>query len=171
MLDGVVLALAPASERLRAIRFLVAAEFFDHLFIGWSLRRFGQIAVHRGEGDDEALEEAVRTIRAGALAGIFPEGRVGDGLELQRGRTGVARIALAAGAPVVPVGIHGTQSRWPRSGLHLRRPFRARVTLSFGEPIPPQGDLGVQEDVEAFTDAVMAAIARQVEDAGAATAH
>lgn len=99
--DGVVLGLASV-ERGRIVRFLAAAEWFERPSIAWALRLYRQIPVRRGEGDSGALDVAVATLRAGALAGIFPEGRVARGPGLERGRTGVARIALAVGAPVVP---------------------------------------------------------------------
>jgi len=170
MLDGVVLAQAVAL-RGRETRFLVAIEFFRKPLWGWGLRRVDQIPIRRGAKDAGALDEAIATIRAGALAGIFPEGHVN--LEpfgpLQRGRTGVARIALAAGVPVIPVGIWGTQSRWPRSGLHFRRPWRPPVTLCFGEPIEPKGDATTREDLEGFRDHVMEVLERAVAEARADT--
>jgi len=166
-LDGVVLAVVVSERRRRMTRYLAAAEFFERWTVGWALRRFRQIPLRRGERDAAALEEAVATVRAGALVGIFPEGRVGDGAELQPGHRGVARIALAAGAPVVPTGIWGTQRRWPRPGLHLRRPWRPGLAVVFGPPLPPEGDPGAEADLDAFVDRVMAAIADQVEAARA----
>ncbi len=165
MLDGVVLAYAPAWTRRRTIRFLVAAEFFDHRFTSFFLRRFSQIPISRGRQDFEALDQAIETIRAGALAGIFPEGRINERTDLQRGRTGVARIALTSGAPVIPVGIWGTQNRWPKTGPTLRRPLRTRVTVSFGDALQPVGDVESPEDVQSFTDLVMREIAKQVDEA------
>lgn len=168
-LDGVVLGLVLSERHQRVTRFLVAAEFFHHRWFGWSLRRFKQIPVHRGRRDASALENAIVTVRGGALAGIFPEGRVNPGTELQPGKSGVARIALATGAPVVPVGIWGTQERWPQPGLHWRRPWRPRLALAFGPPIEPAGDPDAEDDVERFLDRVMSGIADQVEVARAMT--
>jgi 1-acyl-sn-glycerol-3-phosphate acyltransferase len=75
-LDGIALALVVGQRRGRMTRFLVAAEFFSKVKFGWALRSYRQIPLRRGQGDAEALDEAVRTVRSGALAGIFPEGRV-----------------------------------------------------------------------------------------------
>src|SRR5262245_57954751 len=163
-LDGLVLALTTAQEARRMTRFLVAAEFFEKTTIGWALRLYRQIPLTRGKADAGALDEAVATIGSGALAGIFPEGKVNpepDG-GLQRGRRGVGRIALASRAPVVPVGIWGTQDRWPKSGLHWRRPWRRTVAVVYGEPIEPRGDATSPEDVQVLTDFVMTGIAKQV---------
>lgn len=168
-LDGVVLALTTSSRSGRMTRFLVAAEFFRKVRFGWALRLYRQIPLQRGQGDQGALEESIETIRGGALAGIFPEGTVNSEPEtgLLRGRKGAARIALATGAPVVPVGIWGTQDRWPKPGLHFRRPWRPVVAISYGEPISPGGDPEAAEDVQAFTDLVMLAISKQAERARA----
>jgi 1-acyl-sn-glycerol-3-phosphate acyltransferase len=166
-LDGVALALATGSRGRRMTRFLVAAEFFRKLWCGWALRLYRQIPIRRGARDQGALDIAIETIRGGALAGIFPEGTVNPEPEagLLRGRKGAARIALATDAPVVPVGIWGTHARWPKPGLHLRRPWRPVVAISYGEPIPPKGDAGSAADVQAFADVITDAIAAQAERA------
>jgi 1-acyl-sn-glycerol-3-phosphate acyltransferase len=169
-LDGVLLGLIVSERRKRVTRFLVAAEFFHHRWFGWAPRAFRQIPVHRGTRDVAALESAVEVVRTGALAGIFPEGMVNAGTDLLPGKRGVARIALATGAPVIPVGIWGTQDRWPRSGLHWRRPWRPTLAITFGEPVEPMGDPGSQEDVDRFLERVMARIAGQVEVARALAA-
>jgi 1-acyl-sn-glycerol-3-phosphate acyltransferase len=172
-LDGVVLAMVTGERPRRMTRFLVAAEFFRKRRVAWALRLYRQIPLRRGEGDSVALDEAIETVRDGALAGIFPEGKVNPDPDggLQRGRTGVARIALAAGAPVIPVGIWGTQDRWPHPGLHLRHPWRPTTALAYGEPIEPRGDPNAVEDVQLFTDLVMTGIAKQVEQARALAEH
>jgi 1-acyl-sn-glycerol-3-phosphate acyltransferase len=164
-LDGVLLAVATGRYAHRMTRFLVAAEFFDKRRFGWALRLYRQIPVRRGEGDSDALDEAERTVREGALAGIFPEGRVNPDPEsgLQRGHTGVARIALGADAPVVPVGIWGTQRRWPKRGLRRGPPFRPVVAIVYGDVLVPTGDATVGADVQAFTSKVMDAIAAEVD--------
>ncbi len=166
-LDGVALALVVGRDRRRMIRFLTGAEFFHLRWFGWALRVYRQIPVRRGEGDLGALDEAIHTVRSGALAGIFPEGLVSadPGKGLQRGRRGAARIALAADAPIVPVGIWGTQLRYPKEGLHFRRPWRPTVALAFGQPVTADGDAASSEDTQHLTDLVMARIGEQVEEA------
>ena len=162
-LDGIMLAYLVARQAGRPTRYLVAVEFFDRRFHGFWLRTFKQIPIRRGVGDSGALDEAVATVRSGAVAGIFPEGTVNpdpDG-HLLRGRTGVARIALEAAAPVIPVGMWGTQARWPRTGLTFGRPLRPTVALAFGQPIEPKGHPSSVEDIQAFTAIVMVRIAEQ----------
>jgi len=173
MLDGVALAVVTGQRSRRMTRFLVAAEFFAKPMVAWALRLYQQIPLQRGRADTGALDEAVGTIRAGALAGIFPEGKVNSDPEsgLQRGRSGVGRIALETGAPVIPVGIWGTQQRWPKTGLQLGRPWRSMVAIAYGEPLEPRGDPDSTEDVQVFTDLVMTGIAKEVAEARARIAR
>lgn len=168
VLDPVILALA-VSGRGRTVRFLAGAEFFDKPFVGPALRRTRQIPIRRGAGDLRALEEAAGVIAAGALAGIFPEGRMGVGDALQPGQKGVARMALAAGVPVVPVGIWGPQVRWPRSGIRFRPllPLRPKVALVVGDPIPVEGSPRAPREVRDLTERIMSDIAGLVERARA----
>ncbi|HVM12110.1 MAG TPA: lysophospholipid acyltransferase family protein, partial [Actinomycetota bacterium] len=163
-LDPFALALA-AVRRGRTLRFLAAAEFFERPIKGWFLRGLAQIPVRRGTGGRSALDEAVRTLAAGAAVGIFPEGRVGEGMELARGRTGVARIALRSRAPIVPVGIWGTQERWPRSGPRLGPPVRPGLAVVAAPAITPVGDPTSAADQRALIDLVMGAIGRALDQA------
>ena len=166
VLDGPCLAAEVAWRRRRMVRFLVAAEVFDVPITGWILRSYRQIPIRRGRNDAGALDEAIATIRRGAVAAIAPEGAVNPKPgELQRIRSGIARIALTIGAPVIPVGIWGTHRRWSKSGRHWEPPLRPRLGLAFGEPIEPKGDASNQEDVDAFLDRVREALGRHLTEA------
>jgi 1-acyl-sn-glycerol-3-phosphate acyltransferase len=164
VLDGPVVGVVVARRTRRESRFLVAAEVFRQRLAGRVLRSFDQIPIRRGEGDSKALEEAVRTVASGAIAAIAPEGRVNEdgATEMVPFHRGVARLALATMAPVVPVGIWGTQLRWPRSGLRYRRPWRPRLAFAFGEAVAPAGDPTDGDDLAAFTQRVREAIEGQV---------
>lgn len=166
-LDGVILAAVGWWKARRVTRFITAAEFFRKPLFGAILRWFGQIPIRRGKQDIGALEAAIASAEGGSVVGIFPEGRVndvGDG-PLQPGRTGVARVALGAHVPVVPVAIWGTQQRWPRSGLRWTRPFRTPILVALGSPVEVSGDPNSVEDVRLATDEIMASLERQVADA------
>jgi 1-acyl-sn-glycerol-3-phosphate acyltransferase len=165
VLDGPVLAIEIARRMRREVRFLVAAEYYGHWPFGWILRRAEQIPIRRGEGDSGALDTAIEEIRRGALAAIAPEGHVDDHAGergLQRIRSGVARIALPTGAPVIPVGIWGTQTRFPRGGIRWTRPLRPRLALTFGPPLLPFGDVEDPDDVEAFLERIREHLDTQV---------
>ena len=164
VIDGPAVGIVVARRCRRRSRFLVAAEIFDKRLPGGILRSFDQIPIRRGQGDVDALEEAIRTVKAGAIAALAPEGRVNeDGVtEMQRFHRGVARLALATEAPVVPIGLWGTQYRWPRSGRRYGKPWRPRLAFVFGEAVIPRGDSTDQDDLAAFTLRVREAIEVQV---------
>jgi 1-acyl-sn-glycerol-3-phosphate acyltransferase len=119
----------------RRVTFLAKAEYFDKWRTAWFFRSVGQIPIHRGGGDASAraLETAREVLEAGSLVALYPEGTRSTDGNVHRGRTGVARLALECGVPVVPVGISGTEAIQPR-GSRLLRPFR-RVRVRFGEPM------------------------------------
>jgi 1-acyl-sn-glycerol-3-phosphate acyltransferase len=167
VLDGPCLAIETARLRRREVRFLVAAELFRKPVWGWVLRRFDQIPIRRGEGDLHALDRAIAIVRGGAVGAISPEGRVNDdpAVGLQRIRSGIARIALPAASPIVPVGIWGTQRRWPRSGLRASRPWRPPLGFAYGPPVQPAGDAGSADDIEGLLERIASAIAAQVQRA------
>jgi 1-acyl-sn-glycerol-3-phosphate acyltransferase len=166
VLDGPCLAAEVAWRRRRTVRFLVASEIFDVPVSGWFLRRYRQIPVRRGKSDADALDEVIATIGRGAVAAIAPEGTVNPAPgSLQRIRSGIARIALPTGAPVIPVGIWGTHRRWSKAGRHWGRPFRPRLGFAFGPAIEPIGDASVQHDIDAFVTRVREALERQLAEA------
>jgi 1-acyl-sn-glycerol-3-phosphate acyltransferase len=163
-LDGPALGAETSRCTRRETRFLVAAEFFHKTFFGWVLRSFDQIPIRRGEGDVHALDAALATLQSGALLAIAPEGgvtREPDG-ELQRIRSGFARLALPTGVPIVPVGLWGTQRRWPRGGMRWARPWRPRLAIVFGPPILPDGDATRTADVEDLRARMRIRLAEQV---------
>jgi 1-acyl-sn-glycerol-3-phosphate acyltransferase len=121
----------------RRTYFVGKAEYMD----SWTTRRlfpaFGLIPIERSAVRQAmgALDVAARALRQGHVLGIYPEGtRSRDGL-LHRGHTGVAQLALMTGAPIVPVGLIGTDRIQP-VGAHLPRPFR-RAEIRFGPAIDP----------------------------------
>ena len=162
-LDGPALAIAFTRRTKRPVRFLVAAEFFRRRFHGWVLRTFEQIPIRRGEGDGAALDAALDALREGSVIAIAPEGAVNADPEyLQRIRSGIARLALPTGAAIVPVGMWGTQQRWPRGGVRWSRPWRPTLVIAFGPPILPEGDVASEEDIDMLRDRVRDRLEDQV---------
>ena len=149
-IDGPAVAIETGRRTRREIRFLVASEFFRKVFFGWVLRIFDQIPIRRGVGDAHALDAALATLHDGSVVALAPEGEVNmqpEG-ELQRIRSGFARLALPTGTPIVPVAIWGTQGWWPRQGIVWGPPWRPRLALVFGPPILPDGDVTSEADIE-----------------------
>ena len=150
----------------RRVSFLAKQEYFQ---VGgprqWATRTFltgiDAIPVPRGgyRAAQESLEAALRVLKDGGAFGIHPEGsRSRDG-RLYRGRTGVAWLAIASGAPVVPVALSGTERIQP-VGAPMPRP--GKVVVRFGAPMrfeqPADGRQGPAR--RAATDEIMAAIAK-----------
>jgi putative phosphoserine phosphatase/1-acylglycerol-3-phosphate O-acyltransferase len=115
-----VAALALVAARLgRPVRFLAKRELFDVPLLGWVAQALGGIPVDRGSGSHQPLRTAEAALRAGEVVIVLPEGTIPRGEAffdpVLHGRTGTARLAAATGAPVVPVGLWGTDEVWPRA--------------------------------------------------------
>lgn len=119
----------------RRVTFVAKAEYFDDRKTAWFFRGVGQIPIRRegGSASEGALAAATDVLEHAGVFGIYPEGtRTRDGY-LHRGHTGVARLALRTGAPIVPVGLVGTDEVQP-THRKLPRVFRP-VTIRFGVPV------------------------------------
>ena len=120
----------------RRVTFVAKAEYFDDPKTAWFFRAVGQIPIRRegGSAAEGALAAATDVLQRGGVFAIYPEGtRTRDGY-LHRGHTGVARLALKTGAPIVPVGLVGTDECQP-TDRKLPRVFRT-VWIRFGSPLP-----------------------------------
>jgi 1-acyl-sn-glycerol-3-phosphate acyltransferase len=145
----------------RRLYFIGKAEYLD----SWTTRRLfpamGLIPIEREQARSAmaSLEVAAEVLRRGDVLGIYPEGtRSRDGL-LHRGHSGVAQLALITGAPILPVGLVGTDRIQP-VGARVPRPFR-RADVLFGEPIDPTAYGGSpRRRRQLITDDLMEAIRR-----------
>jgi 1-acyl-sn-glycerol-3-phosphate acyltransferase len=164
VLDPVLVALATA-RRGRTVRYLTVSDVFDTRIVGLALRHLDQIPLRRGAGDWAVIEEVADVIRRGSLAGISAEGTVGDGTRLLPIQKGAARIALAASASVIPVGVWGTHLRWAKSGPRLGPPLRPTVSVMVGRPIVTTGDPRNRADVRLLTDRIASELESRVASA------
>ncbi|WP_375385004.1 lysophospholipid acyltransferase family protein [uncultured Microbacterium sp.] len=149
----------------RPVHFLAKSSYFDGTGAsGWASREFftaiGAVPVQRGAGQAalDALDQQRMLLEAGNAVALYPEGtRSLDG-RLYKGRTGVAFLALQTGAPVVPVGLIGTDEAMP---VGARMPsLNARITVRFGEPLhlSHHGSAGSGRARRLATDDIMDAI-------------
>ena len=146
----------------RRITYLAKREYFIQPgFIGWIKKVFftgvGQVPVDRAVGSEAqaALDTAIRLLREGKLLGIYPEGTRSPDGRLYKGKTGVARMALEAGVPVIPVAAIGTNKLNP-IGSRMWRPHH--VHLRIGEPLDFSRCAGMAGDrfiERSMTDEIM----------------
>ena len=123
----------------RRITFLAKAEYFTGTGLkGWFTRWFytvaGQVPIDRTDSDaaQAALHTAERLLNQGKLLGMYPEGTRSPDGRLYKGKTGLARLALQTGVPVIPVAMIGTNVVNPPGSKMWRF---GRVTVRFGEPM------------------------------------
>lgn len=138
----------PLVVKRRKMTYLAKADYFKSWKTAWFFRSVGQISCERegGKKSQESLDIALEVLGEGKLLGIYPEGTRSPDGRLHRGRTGVARLALQAGAPVIPVGLVGTDLVQPRGRKWPRLTGRIRVQVKFGEPLDFSRHAGHEKD-------------------------
>lgn len=148
----------------RRPRFLAKAELFKIPFVGMVLRGAGQIRVDRGTGDQTPLLQAADALGRGEVVVIYPEGTVTKNPDFtpMQAKTGVVRLALATGVPVLPVGTWGSQRVWQKTGkgdIAFGRPVWAKA----GEPIDLVAKAGGRIDLSERSEQE-AALLRELTD-------
>lgn len=141
----------------RRVTYVAKADYFDHWYTRVFFKSWGQIPIRRegGSASESALESALEVLDRGELFGIYPEGTRSPDGRLHRGHTGVARLALRAGVPVIPVGLTGTYEVMPKD---KRIPRRGSVRVNFGSPLDFSGKRGRENEkllLRSVTDEVM----------------
>jgi putative phosphoserine phosphatase/1-acylglycerol-3-phosphate O-acyltransferase len=154
----------------RPVRFLGKKEVFDAPVIGQVLKAMGGIRVERGSGSDQPLAAAAAALAAGELVALMPQGTIPRGPAffdpVLKGRWGTAQLAAMTGAPVIPVGLWGTEKVWPRSErlpdlLALRHPPTIRVSV--GPAVAGLTGGGIDgADIDGDTKRIMAALSAQL---------
>jgi putative phosphoserine phosphatase/1-acylglycerol-3-phosphate O-acyltransferase len=158
--DVVAVGIAALQGAGRPVRALAKKELFDAPVIGQLARAVGAICVDRTGGPTQSLRVAAAALEAGEPVVIMPQGTIPRGEAffdpVLKGKTGAARLAAMTGAPVVPIGVWGTEQVWPRAArvpnvFNLTSPPTVRVRVG------PQIALG-HEDPAADTERIMSAI-------------
>ena len=139
--------------------YLIKASAFEVKGIGPFLRKAGQLPVHRGRADAGlVLKEAEKALEAGAAVVIYPESTATRDPDLwpMVAKTGVARLALATGAPVIPVAHWGTQDILPYGSKKVRLFPRKTVRTVAGPPVDLSQWAGQQTSAKALRAATAA---------------
>jgi 1-acyl-sn-glycerol-3-phosphate acyltransferase len=151
----------------RRVTFVAKAEYFESPGIkGWLQKKFfagsGQVPIDRTSGSAAAgaIQTQLRLLGDGQVCGIYPEGTRSHDGKLYRGRTGVARLALESGAPVIPVAVINTDVVAPPGKVFGKF---ARPGVRFGRPLDFSRYEGMEGDrfvLRAITDEIMYEIMR-----------
>ena len=131
-MDHLFLSVVIISLLDKKLHFLAKKEHFDSLIQRLWHNYVGGIPLDREAGGKEALGCAVRLLSYNKLIGIYPEGTRTLNGKLQKAKTGVARLALLSGAPVLPIGLIGTFKILPK-GKYI--PKLKRGTMNIGKPM------------------------------------
>jgi 1-acyl-sn-glycerol-3-phosphate acyltransferase len=148
----------------RRPRFLAKSELFQDKRIAWILRGAGQIEVKRGtESAPMALDRAFDALRGGEVVVIFPEGTITTHPDLSpmEARTGIVRLALGSGVPVIPVAVWGTANIWGK-GYAKRWWPRQDLCIRVGDPMRPSGSIEDPTTWKAAGAQIMEEISRLV---------
>ena len=146
----------------RRLTFLAKADYFTGRGVKGRataafFRGVGQLPVDRtgGKAGEAALSSGLKVLRRGELLGIYPEGTRSPDGRLYRGRTGVARMALESGAPVLPVAMIGTDKAQPTG---KKVPKIMRIGIRIGAPLDFSRYEGMEDDrfvLRSITDEIM----------------
>ena len=141
----------------RKVIFMAKKELFRFRFIGYFIGGFGAFPVHRGKLDRKALYQAEQVLANGLALVMFPEATRSKNAQLQPAFPGSALIALRSGAPILPVGITGTE-RIKGVAWLLRRP---EIIVNIGQPfyLPPASSKLTKVKLTELTNYIMERIA------------
>ena len=128
----------------RYVRFMAKKEVFDNKLAGPLMRGMHHISVDRSSGT-ASFVAALRALRAGEIVGIFPEGTISVSFEIKELKSGAVRLAMAAGVPVIPTIVWGSQRIWTKKVKRNLRREKIPIIVEFGEPLY----FDKQSDVEA----------------------
>ncbi|MGA5462691.1 lysophospholipid acyltransferase family protein [Mycobacterium sp. NPDC050041] len=120
----------------RKVRFMAKREVFDHKITGPIMRSLRHIEVDRDSGA-ASFDAACAALKGGELVGVYPEATISRSFEIKQFKSGAARMAIAAGVPIVPHIVWGAQRIWTKG--HPKNLYRPKVpiTVAVGEPIEP----------------------------------
>jgi 1-acyl-sn-glycerol-3-phosphate acyltransferase len=143
----------------RKVTFLAKSEYFTTpglkgLLMKLTFTALGQVPIDRSGGrrSEAALHTGLELLASGAALGIYPEGTRSPDGRLYKGRTGIARLALESGAPVIPVAMFNTEKIQPEGKMV---PKLERVGIIFGEPMFFDGDASDVKLHREITDEIM----------------
>jgi 1-acyl-sn-glycerol-3-phosphate acyltransferase len=154
----------------RKLFFMTKDEMWKHRWLGKLLLSVGAFPVHRESADREALQRAEEVLRRGEALVLFPEGTRRAGPVVEDLMEGAAFLSARTGAPIVPVGIGGSDLAMPK-GSNVPKPHTIQVVIGPAIPAPPRtgGGRVSRSAVHATTEALVPALQAVYDQAKAKT--
>ncbi|WP_412540277.1 lysophospholipid acyltransferase family protein [Longispora sp. K20-0274] len=122
-----------AQQSRRLVRFMAKQEIFEHRIGGPLMRGMHHIPVDRDFGIG-SYKAALSALKAGEVVGIFPEATISQSFTVKETKSGAARLAAAAGVPLIPVALWGTQRLWTKGRPRTLTRRHTPITIIVGEP-------------------------------------
>lgn len=152
-----------AQKSGRLVRFMAKKSIFTHHTTGPLMRGMKHIPVDRQSGS-EAFRTALKALKAGEIVGLFPEATMSRSFELKEFKPGAVRMAQAAGVPLLPTTIWGSQRVWSKNVPKHRLRSNTPIHITIGDPIVVEKG----EDAIAATERLREVMHKQLEDQHAA---
>ena len=130
----------------RLVRFMAKKQVFDHPISGPLMRGMKHISVDRENGAPSYVE-ALQALRDGEIVGVFPEATISRTFELKEMKSGVIRLAMDSGTPVIPTIVWGSQRIWTK---HQKRNFARNhfpITVAIGTPYSIANDASIEMEM------------------------
>ncbi len=149
----------------RLVRFMAKQSVFEHRISGPLMRGMHHIPVDR-EAGLASYRQALGALKGGEVVGVFPEATISQSFTIKDMKSGAARMAAAAGVPIVPMALWGSQRLWTKG---RPRSFRRHVPISIaiGEPLSPtpreKGD-AVMDEIRVRMTALLDKVQREYPD-------
>lgn len=130
----------------RLVRFMAKKQVFDHPISGPLMRGMKHISVDRNNGAPSYVE-ALKSLRQGEIVGVFPEATISRTFELKEMKSGVIRLAMDSGAPVIPTVVWGSQRIWTKRQKKNFGRNNFPITVAVGTPYGVSKDASIEEEM------------------------
>ncbi|GAA1783208.1 lysophospholipid acyltransferase family protein [Luedemannella flava] len=167
-LDFIFCGLAARPSK-RLVRFMAKQSVFDNRVSGPLMRGMHHIPVDRDFGLG-SYKTALERLKAGEVVGVFPEATISESFTVKETKSGAARLAAAAGVPLVPMAVWGGQRLWTKGRPRTLTRRHVPVTILVGEPMHPtrrDGHQAVSDELRQRISALVGRAQREYPDAPA----
>lgn len=130
----------------RLVRFMAKKQVFDHPIAGPLMRGMHHISVDRSNGAPSYVE-ALRALKKGEIVGVFPEATISRTFELKEMKSGVVRLAMDSGTPIIPTIVWGSQRIWTKRQKRNFKRNNFPITVAIGAPYQVSADADIEVEM------------------------